>query len=66
MTANAREAETVGEPDEGEPHVRFDEGRLEPEFRGPDDLRADGQPSGDARRPAGTTAPAAYSTEALA
>lgn len=31
-TANAREVETVGEPDEGELHVRFDEGRLETVF----------------------------------
>jgi site-specific DNA recombinase len=54
VTANAREAETVGEPDEGEPHVRFDEGRLEPEFRGSDDLRAGGEPPGNARRPIGT------------
>jgi hypothetical protein len=28
VTVNAGEAETVGEPDEGKPHVRFDEGRL--------------------------------------
>ena len=29
VTVNAGEAETVGEPDEGKPHVRFDEGRPE-------------------------------------
>ena len=28
VTVNAGEAETVGEPDEGKLHVRFDEGRL--------------------------------------
>jgi len=28
LTVNAGEAETVGEPDEGKLHVRFDEGRL--------------------------------------
>ncbi len=55
---------TVGEPDEGIPHVRFDEGRLEPEFRGQGDLPTGGEPPETARRPTGATAPAAYSTEA--
>jgi hypothetical protein len=53
-SAHARGVETVGEPCAGEPHARFDEGRLGRCLpMGPDGVRPSGKPLDRARRSPG-------------